>query len=61
MSLLLTLLVYLLILGVVYWVITLIPLPPPFKTIALVIFAVIVIVILFNLITGGSLGLPALR
>jgi hypothetical protein len=61
MNLLFTLLIYLLILGVVYWVITLIPLPAPFKTIALVIFAVLVIVILFNLVSGGSLGLPALR
>jgi hypothetical protein len=60
MNLLLTLLIYLLILGVVYWVITIIPLPPPFKTIALVIFAILVIVMLIGLLTGG-LGLPALR
>jgi hypothetical protein len=61
MNLLLTLLIYLLILAVVYWVITIIPLPAPFKTIALVIFAILVIVVLFNLLTGGSVGLPALR
>jgi hypothetical protein len=60
MNLLLTLLVYLLILGVVYWVITIIPLPPPFRTIALVIFAILVIVMLISMLTGG-LGLPALR
>jgi heme A synthase len=60
MNLLFTLLIYLLILGVIYWVITLIPLPPPFKTVALVIFAVIVIFLLFGLLTGG-MGLPALR
>lgn len=61
MSLLITLLIYLVILGVVYWVITLIPLPPPFRTIALVIFALLVLVLLFNFLSGGSLGLPAVR
>jgi hypothetical protein len=60
MNLLLTLLVYLLIIGLVYWVITIIPLPPPFRTIALVIFAILVIVMLIGMLTGG-LGLPALR
>jgi hypothetical protein len=61
MNLLFTLLIYLLILGIVYWVITLLPLPAPFRTVALVIFAVVVIVILLNFLMGGSLGLPALR
>lgn len=61
MSLLITLLIYLLIFGAVYWVITLIPLPPPFRTVALVVFAVLVLVVLFNFLAGGSLGLPALR
>lgn len=61
MSLLITLLIYLLILGVIYWVITLLPLPAPFRTVAIVIFAVVVIVILLNFLMGGSLGLPALR
>ena len=60
MNLLFTLLIYLLILGVVYWVITLLPLPAPFKTVAMVVFAILVIVLLFGLLTGG-LGLPALR
>lgn len=61
MSLLLTLLVYVLILGLVYWVITLIPLPPPFRTVALVVFAILVIVVLIDMVTGGAIGLPALR
>lgn len=61
MNLLFTLLIYLLILGVIYWVITLLPLPAPFRTVAIVIFAVVVIVILLNFLMGGSLGLPALR
>lgn len=61
MNLLITLLIYLLILGIVYWVITLLPLPAPFRTVAIVIFAILVIVILFNFLAGGSLGLPSLR
>lgn len=61
MNLLFTLLIYLLILGVIYWVITLLPLPAPFRTVALVVFAILVIVILANFLMGGSLGLPALR
>lgn len=61
MSLLINLLVYLLIFGIVYWVITLLPLPPVVRTIALVVFAIMVIVVLFNFVGGGTLGLPALR
>lgn len=61
MSLLITILIYMLILGVIYWLITsVIPLPPPFRTIALVIFAILVIVVLLDMLGGVGLGLPRL-
>lgn len=54
------LLVAVLIIGLIYWLITLIPLPDPFKTIVLVIF--IIIVILWLLSSFGVLGAgPILR
>jgi hypothetical protein len=61
MGLLINLLVLLLICGLIYWIITLIPLPPPFKNIALIIFGIIVIIYLISMLTGNSLGLPALK
>ena len=54
---LITLLVYLCILAIVWWVITQIPLPPPFRIVATVILAIIAIIMLLNLVDGGGLGL----
>lgn len=48
MSLLISLLIFVLVLGLIYWVITLIPLPPPFRTVALVIMAIIAIIFLLQ-------------
>ncbi len=48
------LLVAVLIIGLIYYLITLIPLPDPFKTIVLVLF--IIIVILWLLSSFGILG-----
>lgn len=59
MNLLFTLLVCLIIFGVVYWVITLLPLPPMLRTIVIVVFAVLVLLVLVDLLTGAvGLGLP---
>ena len=58
MSVLITLLVYALILGLLYWLITLVPLPPPFKTVALAVLVIIGVVLLIDLLTGGALGVP---
>ena len=61
MGILISLLIWLLILGLIYWIITLIPLPPPFRTVALV-FAVICIIALIELFGGVGLMHPlALR
>jgi hypothetical protein len=57
---LITLLVYLCILAIIWWVITQIPLPPPFRLVAIVILAIVAIVMLLNVvggIGGGGLGL----
>lgn len=49
-GMLIQLLVLCLIFGIIYWVLTLLPLPEPFKMIALVIFALIVILVLLGMI-----------
>jgi hypothetical protein len=51
-ALLITLLVACIVCAVVYWIITLLPFPPPFKNIALVICALIFLVWLL-----GAVGL----
>jgi hypothetical protein len=58
---LITLLLYLVVLGLVYWLITRLPLPAPFGLIVQVVFVIIVIVVLFDLLGGGAVGLPRLR
>ena len=45
-----------LVFGVVYWIITLIPLPPPFKLVAQVVLALILLIVLIDFLLGGSLG-----
>ena len=49
---LLTLIIYLCVLAIVWWVITQLPLPPPIRLVAIVIFALIAIYMLLSL-TGG--------
>jgi hypothetical protein len=49
---LVALLIFVLVLGLVYWIITLIPLPAPFRTIALVVLGIIAILWLLGGITG---------
>lgn len=56
LSLLITLIVLGLIFAVVWWAITQIPLPPPFAVVVRVIFALIVVLVLVDLLLGGSLG-----
>ena len=51
-TLLIWLLVLLLVLGVVVWVIQLLPLPPPFGNIAIAVIALIFILILVSALLG---------
>jgi hypothetical protein len=64
----LTLLVYCLVAvivcGILYWIVTLIPLPPPFKTIAMVVILLFLLIFIIYLFFGsGSLDMhgPVLR
>lgn len=58
-GLLINLLILCLILGLVWWVIGLIPLPDPFGLIVRVVFAVICVIILIDMLLslGGGAGL----
>jgi hypothetical protein len=47
-SLLIYLLIICLVFGIVYYIITLIPLPPPFRQIALVVMALIFLLVLLS-------------
>jgi hypothetical protein len=49
------LLVLVIIFGVIFWLISFIPMPAMFRTIANVIVAVILLLILINALTGGSI------
>lgn len=53
MGILLTLIVYLAILAIIYWVITSLPLPEPFGIVAKVVFAIVAIIMLVSLVGGG--------
>ena len=62
MSTLISLLILVIVLGFIYWVITLIPLPPPFQTIAMIVFALIAIMMLLDHLGVVPIdGLPRLR
>lgn len=53
MSVILTLIVYLAILAILWWVISSLPLPEPFGIVARVVFAVVAILLLLSLLGGG--------
>ena len=40
--------------GLFYWIVTLLPLPDPFKTIAIVIVLVILLIALLSMLMGGG-------
>jgi hypothetical protein len=50
---LITLLVYCLVFGVLYYVISLLPLPPPFGQIAQIVLALILLLVVVDLLLGG--------
>lgn len=52
-ELLISLLVLVLIFGVAWWIITLIPLPPPFHQVAQVVLALIFLLVLLGILLGG--------
>ena len=52
MFFLIDILILILLAGLIYWLLSIIPLPPPFKQAAMVIFAVICIIWLIGLMFG---------
>ena len=60
MSILITLLIYALIFGLIWWVISLIPIPDPFGMVIRVVFGIIAVIIIIDLLLpragGGGLG-----
>lgn len=57
MSMLVTLIAVVSILGIVWWALTQIPLPQPLRIAVSVIFAIIAIVMLLQFVTGAGLRL----
>lgn len=55
------LLVFVIVMGLIYWVVSLLPLPEPFHKIALVIIVVICLLYLLGLLFGMAPGFPAMR
>lgn len=59
-SLLISLLVLILIFAIVWWILSLIPVPPQFRWIAQVVLGIILLLCLLGFLTGG-IGFPALH
>lgn len=59
-SLLVTVLVLVLIGGVVWWILTLVPLPEPFGKIAQIVVALIFVLVLLGVVFG-QISIPVLR
>ena len=60
MPFLFSLLVMVIVLGLIYWIVTLLPLPAPFKQIALVIVIVVCLIYLLGILFGGFAPFPVL-
>jgi hypothetical protein len=61
MPFLFSLLVMVIVLGLVYWIVTLLPLPEPFKQIAIVIVVVICLLYILSILFGMAQPFPAFR
>lgn len=62
MDALFSILVFIFILWLIYYVISLMPLPPPMKNIVLIIFGIIVIFLLLGMLTGyGGIHMPSFK
>lgn len=57
-SLLISLLVLVLVFAIFWWILSLIPVPAPFAWIVQVIFAIVFLIALVELLTGGLTILP---
>lgn len=57
MTLLITLLIYLAVIAIIWWIVQAIPLPPPFRIIAYVIVGIVAIIMLLSFLPGHHLSL----
>ena len=60
-STLFSLLIIGLILAIIWWAVTQVPVPEPFSWVIRVVFALVVVVILVSFLTGGGLGFSGLH
>jgi len=61
MSFLFSILIMVIVLGLVYWIVTMLPIPGPFKQIALVIVVVICLLYLLAILFNAAPMFPAFR
>ena len=61
MPFLFSILLLVILMGLLYWIITVLPIPDPFKTIALVIVLVICLVYLLSMLFGMAAPFPVFR
>jgi hypothetical protein len=61
MPFLFSILVLIIIMGLVYWVVSVLPIPDPFRTIALVIILVVCLLYLLSMLFGMAPAFPAFR
>lgn len=62
LELLISLVIWGLILAIVWWAVSQIPVPAPFSWVIRAVFALIVVIVLVGLLTGGTLvGVPILH
>ena len=54
LCLLVSLLLWGLVLAIVWWIISMIPVPAPFGWVIQVVFAIVCLVVIFNLLEGGG-------
>jgi hypothetical protein len=54
MSLLISLLIFLIVIGIVYWIITLLPIPAQIKQIAIVVLALFALIYLLMMLFGAA-------
>lgn len=61
LEMLIPLLVFLIVIAVAYWVITILPLPEPIRQIATVVIVVVAAIALISMLLGGAPGWPRIR
>ena len=61
MGILISLLILVIVAGIVYWIVTLLPLPQPFKNIVIVILLLILLLWILGMFTGYFPVAPLLR